>query len=329
MPRALYILSSDAYQRIYGGVQDQIARQVEFNAGPQTPASISAQPDLLRDVEIIFSGWGAPLFDQVFLDRAPHLKVVLYGAGSVKYMLTPVFWKRGIRLSSAVAANAVPVAEFTLGQFSCRSKEPGTMPTQCVLRKQRSRACRLPVAMAARWGLISLGLIGRRVWDLLRPFDLKVIAYDPFVSQAEAEALDLELCSLDEVFRRADVVSLHTPWLPETEGMITGEHFRMMKPYSTFINTARGAVVRETEMISVLRERPDIMALLDVTYPEPPEPESLLYTLPNVVLTPHIAGALGAECQRLGELVLDELGRYLRDEPLRHEVRREQIDILA
>jgi phosphoglycerate dehydrogenase-like enzyme len=141
--------------------------------------------------------------------------------------------------------------------------------------------------------------------------------------------LGVKLTSLDDLFRLAQVVSLHTPWLPETEGLITGRHFRLMPPHSAFINTARGAVVREAEMIEVLRERPDITAVLDVTHPEPPQAESPLYTLPNVLLTPHIAGAMGGECRRLGESVLGELRRYLEGKPLVHQVRREQIALLA
>jgi phosphoglycerate dehydrogenase-like enzyme len=122
---------------------------------------------------------------------------------------------------------------------------------------------------------------------------------------------------------------MHTPWLKETEGMITGEHFAAMKPNATFINTARGAVVREGEMIEMLRERTDLFAVLDVTYPEPPEPGSPLYTLPNVVLTPHIAGSLSGECRRMGGYVVEELKRYLCGEPQLWPISREQAATLA
>jgi phosphoglycerate dehydrogenase-like enzyme len=154
-----------------------------------------------------------------------------------------------------------------------------------------------------------------------------VIAYDPFADAAQFP--DIEFCSLDDLFRRADVVSLHTPWLPETEGLITGEHFRAMRPNSSFINTARGAIVREAEMIAALQARPDITALLDVTYPEPPAPGSPLYTLPNVVLTPHIAGPLGAECRRQGALMLAELRSYLADGILNHEIQQGDLSTIA
>ena len=102
-----------------------------------------------------------------------------------------------------------------------------------------------------------------------------------------------------------------------------------MKPYSTFINTSRGAVIRENEMIDVLRQRPDLWAVLDVTYPEPPPPDSALYTLPNVLLTPHIAGSVGEECRRQGRTMIEELQRHLAGEPLKWTVTKERAAIVA
>jgi phosphoglycerate dehydrogenase-like enzyme len=154
-----------------------------------------------------------------------------------------------------------------------------------------------------------------------------VLAYTS--SEEKASRLGAEKCSLEAIFNRSDVVSLHTPWLKETEGMITGEHLALMKPNATFINTARGAVVREQEMIEVLQQRPDLFAILDVTYPEPPKPGSPLYTLPNVILTPHIAGSLDNECQRMGRYMVDELERYLAGEPLQWAISREKAATLA
>ncbi len=175
----------------------------------------------------------------------------------------------------------------------------------------------------------SLGMIGRMVCERLRTFDLNLIAYDPFVSAEDAAALGVTLCGLDEIFQRADVVSLHTPWLPETVGMITGAHLAAMQPGATFINTARGDVVREQEMIEVLQQRPDLLAVLDVTYPEPPVAGSPFYTLPNVILTPHIAGSMDNECRRTGRIVVEELQRYLKGEPLRWSISRQQAAIMA
>ena len=177
--------------------------------------------------------------------------------------------------------------------------------------------------------LISLGMIGRLVARLLRNFQVNVIAYDPFATPAAAAELGVRLVSLEEAFATADVVSLHTPWLKETENLVTGQLIASMKRNATFINTARGAVVAEEEMLDVLERRPDLTALLDVTYPEPPAPSSRIYTLPNVMLTPHIAGSLDGECQRMGQYAVDECRRYLAGEPLQWQVTRKMAETLA
>ena len=111
--------------------------------------------------------------------------------------------------------------------------------------------------------------------------------------------------------------------------MITGAHIASMKEGATFINTARGAIVREPEMTAVLAERPDLFAILDVTDPEPPVDGSPLYTLPNVVLTPHIAGSMDGECRRMGRTMVEECRRYLAGEPLRWAIDRERARSLA
>ena len=131
------------------------------------------------------------------------------------------------------------------------------------------------------------------------------------------------MVSLDQIFSDSDVVSLHTPWLPETVGLVRGEHLLSMKPGATLINTARGAVINEDEMIAALQERQDLTAMLDVTYPEPPTPGSPLYTMPNVFLTPHIAGSTDLERSRMGRYMVDELRRYCNGEPFLWPIRPE------
>lgn len=111
-------------------------------------------------------------------------------------------------------------------------------------------------------------------------------------------------------------------------GMI-GQLLASLKPHATFINTSRGAVVDESGLIEVLQQRPDLMALLDVTDPEPPVSGSPLYTLPNVFLTPHIAGSLAGECARMGDLAIEECRRFLAGEPLRWAITREQAARMA
>jgi phosphoglycerate dehydrogenase-like enzyme len=111
--------------------------------------------------------------------------------------------------------------------------------------------------------------------------------------------------------------------------MITGDLLDRIPPGGTFINTARGAVVNEPEMIRVLQKRADLTAVLDVTYPEPPEPDSPLYDLPNVFLTPHIAGSINGECGRMGEYAVDECRRWIAGEPLKYQVSKAAFEKMA
>jgi phosphoglycerate dehydrogenase-like enzyme len=267
--------------------------------------------------------------DAAFLEAAPNLRVVLYGAGSIRRVATSALWDRGVRITSAYAANAVPVSEYALTVILFSLKRGWHFAFLAQREKALPRQGQVPGAYGSTVGLVSLGMVGRLVRERLRPFDLRVVAYDPFVTPEEAHVLGVDLMSLEDLFASSDVVSLHVPLLPETEGMILGSHLASMKRNATLINTSRGAVVREAEMVEVLGERPDLWAVLDVTHPEPPEPDSRLYNRPNVVLTPHIAGSLGNECRRMGRLVVDELRRYVAGEPLKHEITRERAALMA
>ncbi len=329
-PNALYILSSNAFTKIYGPEEQmEIASLCNLYATPQTAESIAENPELLYDVEIIFSGWGAPQMDAKFLAAAPHLKAVFYGAGSVKKMVTDAFWNRGIILTSAWAANGIPVSEFALAEILFSLKHGwkyvrAIHDTGAYVPKTSS-----PSLYGSTVAIISLGMIGRKVTKLLKNFHLNVVAYDPFVTQDTADKLGVRLVSLEEAFRIADVVSLHTPLLPETKGMITEAHLRSMKPGATFVNTARGAIVDEPAMIRVLQERPDIFAVLDVTNPEPPVDGSPLYTMPNVFMTPHISGSTDQECRRLGQSAVEECRAYLEGRPLKWRLTKEMAAKLA
>jgi phosphoglycerate dehydrogenase-like enzyme len=328
-PKGIYLLGAQNYERIYGAPErERIAELVDIYAPAQTADSIRQNLGLLHDADVIFSGWGCPTLDKELLDAAPNLKIIFYGAGSLRAFTTEEFWARGIRICSAWGANAIPVSEYTLAAILFGLKSVWQQAAQ--VRAERHFQ-RLPVAGAygSTVGLVSLGMIGRLMVDHLRRFDVKVIAYDPYVSPEQGAAMRVEMVALDEIFRRSDVVSVHTPWLPETVGLITGSHIASMKPYSTFVNTARGAVIRENEMIEVLRQRPDLWAVLDVTYPEPPPADSPLYTLPNVLLTPHIAGSVGEECRRQGRTMIEELERYLAGQPLKWAVTKERAAIMA
>lgn len=273
---------------------------------------------------------GAPTFDEEFLKAAPNLEAIFYGAGTMKSLLSDGVWTSDITVATANTANAIPVAEYTLSQILFSLKNGWQITRQ--VRQDREfyfNKYQMPGAYKRTVGLISLSQVGRKTLELLAPYDLEVVAYDPFVDETEAEKLGIQMVSLEKLFKTSDIVSLHSPLLPETEGMISGKLFATMKTGATFINTARGAIVKEDELIEVFKKRTDLTAILDVTNPEPPVPESPLYDMDNIVVTPHIAGSAGTEVARMGKMVTDEAIRYIHNEPLHYQITKEDYQTMA
>jgi phosphoglycerate dehydrogenase-like enzyme len=327
----MFILAQGPYETIYGEEHaGRIAELVAIDGPPQTAEFVAAEPGLLRDVEIILSGWGAPVMDEAFLAAAPKLEAVFYGAGSVRHFVTDALWERGIVVSSGWAMNAVPVAEYALAQILFSLKR-GWQHAMTLRERGAAGRKRLPVpgAFGSKVGIISLGAIGRRLCELLRPFDLEVLAHDPFVGPEVFEELGARQATLDEIFEQCPVVSLHAPNLPSTRGMITGAHFERMQEGATFLNTARGDVVRESEMVDVLRRRADLWAVLDVLANNDRGESDDIHDLPNVILTPHIAGAMDRECRRMGGVMVEELQRYLNGELLLYRITPERLATMA
>jgi phosphoglycerate dehydrogenase-like enzyme len=330
MQKALYIMSDDIFNLVYGeNERSDIESMVNVFAPRLDTASLADNRELLNQMEIMITSWGAPVMDAAFLATVPNLKVVFYGAGSIRHITPEPFWDTDILITSAYHANAEPVADFTLSQILFCLKSGWQYVTKLKTESSYTRAIPIAGIYGSTVGIISLGAIGRRVCELLKSFDVDILAYDPFASESDLPNPRMHLCSLDEVFSQSDVVSLHTPLLKETEGIITGKHIASMKPYSSFINTSRGAIVKEEELIDVLRQRPDLFAILDVTNPEPPVDNSPLYQLPNVILTPHIAGSIGGECRRMGKYMTDDLRCYVNGEEMLWQIDKEMAKLLA
>ncbi|MFF7182207.1 NAD(P)-dependent oxidoreductase [Streptomyces sp. NPDC008121] len=277
----------------------------------------------LAEAEILLTCWGAPPLTATVLDRAPRLKAVVHAAGSVKHHITDACWERGLVVSSAAAANALPVAEYTLAAILFAGK--GVL--DAALRYGRVRGDEAWTAESATTGnyrrtvgLVGASRIGRRVIELLRPFDFEVLLHDPYVDAAEAARLGVEGTGLDDLCARSTIVSVHAPQLPATHRMIGAAQLAAMPDGATLVNTARGSLVDETALLAHLRTG-RLRAVLDVTDPEVPPPDSPLYSLPNVLLTPHVAGSLGNELHRMADHALAEVARYGRGEPFAERVR--------
>ena len=286
---------------------------------------------LLAEAEVLLTGWGCPRIDAAVLDRAPNLRAIFHAAGTVKGHVDETVWERGVRVCSAAAANAVPVAEYTVAAILLAGKRA----FQLQRRYRELRGFRLwarevpPIGNLGRTvGIVGASRIGRLVLDWLRPFDFVRLVSDPTLSAAEAHTLGAECVPLDELLQRSDIVSLHAPLLPETRGMIDRRRLGLLRDGAVLINTARGALVDGDALGEVLVAG-RIDAVIDTSEPEILPADSPLYDLPNVFLTPHIAGAMGVETQRLSALALDELERFASGAPLLHEVHREDLARIA
>ena len=320
MLNGLYVMDLERFPDVYGDEERAaLEKLVRIAAPPLAPGDLT--PSLLADVDVLITSWGGPQLTAELLASAPRLRLVLYGAGSVRSIVTPESWARGVRVTTANEVIAASVAEFTLAQVLYALKHGWRYVLGSrALGESLPRATNEPGANGSVVGLMSLGATGRATARLLARHELVLQTYDPYVDPAVAAALGVRQVSLEELFATSDVVSLHAPVLPATRKVVGTELLRSMKPDATLINTARGALIDEDALVAVLRERPDLFAVLDVTDPEPPLPGSPLFTLPNVVVTPHLAGTLNTERRRHGRLMAEELARYVAGEPLQHEV---------
>jgi len=273
--------------------------------------------DLSR-AEVLFTSWGCPPVTAEVLAGAPRLRAIVHAAGSVKHHVTEACWERGIAVSSAAAANAEPVAEFTLAAILFANKRVVDIARAYrSLRGTDDWEARFPGFGNYRRvvGVVGASRIGRGVIELLRPFDFEVLVSDPYLREDRGA----RPVGLDELVARSDVVSLHAPDLPETRHMIDARRLAAMRDGATLINTARAALVDQDALTAELRSG-RLHAVLDHTEPEFLPADSPLYDLPNVLVTPHIAGSLGGELARMADLALDELARYARGLPFEHGV---------
>ena len=305
------------------GRRDRVATLTDLYPEVVNAGNFEIHAAALAGVEVIFATWGMPNFTERHFAAMPKLKAVFYAAGNVKGFASSLL-ERDVILVSAWDINAIPVAEMCLSQIllSLRGYFRAARNYRS-LRTAEAKAFPRSGVNGETIGLIGLGKIATRLCHHLAAYPLRVIAYDPTVSPERARDLGVELVSLDQVFARALVVSNHIPDMDATQGVIGTGHFKRMRDGATFINTGRGAQVVETDLIEVFRARQDLTALLDATWPEPPVPDSPLWELENVIISPHIGGTIGDEVTRLADCAIEEFEHWVAGQPLRFQVTRE------
>lgn len=302
-----------------------LSRKVEFLLPWPEPGEAKRQPlDWPEETEALFGTWGMPTLTAGVLERLPNLKVLFYGAGSVKALLCDEFFRKGIRVFTGARANAIPVAEYALAQILLHLKGISHLRVRSRADWRHYHATNrqaYPGNYRTRVGLVSYGVIARTLRERLRAFDHEVFVWDPYLSREEAEKEEVQLVDRGALFRECHAVSIHTPLLKETRGMLGYADILPMRRDGLLINTARGAVFDQRGLARALSERPDLVAVLDVLEKEPPEENDPIFALPNAHITPHVAGSMGPECARIGSDMDAACGDYLAGRPSPFEVR--------
>lgn len=312
---------------------EAIQQEVDLNPTIFTSKDLDAND--FSNVETIFSSWDIPILtDEQIKKHFPNLRYVFYAAGSVQYFAKP-FFNNKVRVFSAWSANAIPVAEYTVSQIILANK--GFFHT---LNKVKSKSGYLSAQVATKAlpgnfetsvGILGVGQIGRRVIEGLQKQTNSIIkVYDPYLSNEAAASMNIQKASLEEIFSTCQTISNHVANLPTTQKLFDYKYFSLMKDNAVFINTGRGAQVDEAGLIKALKDCPTRFAVLDVTDPtEPPEDDSELYKLDNILITPHIAGSSGNEVHRMAELMLDAFRAVKDGKATPTEVTLEMLDRMA
>ena len=314
--RAALLMDPALVPFVFG--DDERARLAEILEIDMTDAATSlADIPAPSEVELLITGWGVPVIDRDGLDAFPALRAIVHWGGGIGF-LDEAASARGIRISSARAANAVPVAEFTQAMITLAAKDAFWLSRQyCAEQRFIDREATAPHAGLFRTtvGIVGASTIGTMVIEKLRASDVEVLLYDPYATPETAQRLGAELVDdLEDLARRSRILSVHAPETPRTAGMISRAVLAALPDGATLVNTARGSLVDQDALVDEL-QRGRLRAVLDVTEPDVLEAGHPLYALPNVFLTPHLAGSMGVELRRLGESALAEVERFVAGAP--------------
>jgi len=333
-PQALLVMRPDTFRLQFGAEELGRLRSLADLGDPIWSDDLDAPGTRARlaETEVLITSWGCPELTPERLDAAPKLRAVLHCAGSVRSLVSEEIWQRDILVTSAADENATPVAEYTLAAIIFAGKKAHLLAAQARSARAdwHSVIDREDLSNYGRTiGLVGFSRIGRRVVERLRMLDTaEVLVTDPYADPAAVAEAGGRLVELDELLSASEILSLHLPELPQTRHAIGARELALLPEGATVINTARGSVV-DTAALERECATGRLNAILDVTDPEPLSAGSLLYQLPNVMITPHIAGSLGSETRRMSRQALDELERFLHGQAPANAVTSETLEVSA
>src|SRR5580700_2430252 len=252
------------------------------------------------------------------LDKAPHLRAVGRAGVGVDNIDLEAATKRGVLVMSTPGGSSVSVAEHTFALLLALVRQLPKFDAS--MREGRWEKSSSGAEVRGKTlGLIGLGRIGSEVALRAEAFDMRVLAFDPFISDAAARELSVDLVSLEQLLAESDFISLHTAVVPQTQNMINAQSIAKMKKGVRIINAARGELINEADLAAAIKEGHVAGAALDVFAEEPPK-NCPLIGLPNVITTPHVAGSTAEAQEELGTQVAVQVRDYLVEGVIRNAV---------
>ena len=283
----------------------------------------------IAGADVAITSWGNTTLNEDILNACPNLKLVVHAAGTVKPIVSDPMWERGIRITGSTEPLGIGVAECALGFAISASKNFYNVNEDIHNGGWNERRGACVELYDITVGVISAGFVGRHFIKLMNNFDVDILVYDPYLSDEKAAAMGAKKAELKDLLNQSDIVSIHAPSIPATNNMFNAETLKWMKKDAVLINTARGSIIDEKALYEHMLAGNLKYACLDVFNPEPPLVDNPLRTLKNVILTPHLAGLANNGLRRIGAHSVDEIERFLKDEPMHCEVRKEMLATMA
>ena len=290
--------------------------------------SIAEMADALVDTQVCLTGWHVPCLDHDLLQRANRLRLVAHLGGTVAPVASESLYGRDVRVCSGNAVMARVVAEAILGYFLCGLRNVVHFDRSLHDEPGWSRDIERCRSLFGRTvGFVGLGTVGRALLDLLRPFGVTVLVYDPYIDRAALEPWPYaDKVDLEECLRSSDVVSIQAARTEDTLNLMNAERLSRLRDGALLVNAARGAIIDEAALVAEL-ESERFSAVLDVFVEEPLPDDSPLRRMPNVILTPHISGVPSHSL--IAEAMVEEVERFLAGADLRHEIPVEQFRLMT
>ena len=271
-------------------------------------------PEALADAEAVLAG--ASIWDGPRMDQGPKVKIISRTGIGYDTVDLDAATERGIVVCNAPESPTISTAEHAMSLMLHSTKSLAANQRRLRQHDGDYYAANEGIELAGRTlGVIGYGRIGRRVVKAARGLEMETIACDPYIEAASLSPEQaVELVTLDELFARADVVSVHCPLTEETRGLMNAEAFAAMRPGVAFVNTARGGIVDQDALVDALDRGHVAFAGLDVTVPEPFPMEHPLQGRENVIITPHIASATDRGRRRMYSHAIDNVMTCLSGE---------------